>query len=107
MDNPKYITHEMYLEKTTFFKTNHINKAYDYFESISSIERSGRGKFIIVTGIVHLYGNKIEGNGSLCGFYDVKNDRYYRKDEIENARIIECEHAYSYEKVNKLQRILF
>ena len=89
MNNSIYITHELIMETSKCYRSKKIKDYKQDFERIDSIELSALKKFVIVKGIVHLYGYKIAGDGPYSGFYDVINQQLYTKDKIKNVKIIE------------------
>ena len=102
-----YITHELIMETTKFYLPKNIKYAKNDFDRINSIEKTARGKFFAVSGLIHLYGYKIAGDGLYSGFYDVINQQFYTKNNIKNATIIEHETECIYEspiKPKKLRR---
>ena len=90
-----YITHELIMETTKLYNPRNFKSCERDFENIKSYSRSALGKFIFVTGTVHLYGYKIAGEGYYSGFFDVINQHFYTKDNIKNATIIEHECIYA------------
>ena len=84
-----YLTHELIMETTKFYLPKNIKYSKEDFDRIDSINKTAGGKFFAVSGLIHLYGYKIAGEGIYSGFYDVINQDYYSKDCIKNAKIIE------------------
>ena len=105
MNYPIYITHELIMETTILYKPRNFKKCERDFENIKSYRRTALGKFIVVTGTVHLYGYKIAGEGNYSGFYDVINQQFYTKDNIKNATIIEHESERIYASSVKLKKL--
>jgi len=97
MNYPIYITHELIMETSKCYSSRKFKNYEQDFEKVNSIERTALGKFVIVTGIVHLYGYKIAGEGPYSGFFDVINQQFYFKDKIKNATIIEHQSECIYE----------
>ena len=82
MNYPIYITHELIMETSKCYSSKKYKNYEQDFEKVNSIERTALGKYVIVTGIVHLYGYKIAGEGPYSGFFDVINQQFYFKDKI-------------------------
>ena len=100
-----YITHELFMETTKFYLPKNIKYAKKDFDRIDSVKRTARGKFIAVSGLIHLYGYKIAGEGFYSGFYDVINQQFYTKDNIKDATIIEHETECIYESPVKPKKL--
>ena len=100
-----YITHELIMETTKFYIPEEIEYAEKDFDRIDSVKRTARGKFIAVSGLIHLYGYKIAGEGFYSGFYDVINQQFYTKDNIKDATIIEHETECIYESPIKPKKL--
>lgn len=101
-----YITHELVMDVTILYDKKNIEKCYDDFETIKSIEKSSVDNHIFVYGTVHLYGYKIDGESNYCGFYDAINNHLYTKSYIKDAEIKECisEYEPEYKKRRKFFR---
>ena len=99
------ITHELIMETSKTYLPRNVKKAKKDFDRIDSIKKSVRGKFIVVSGLLHLYGYKIAGEGFYNGFYDVINQQFYTKEDIKNATIIEHETECIYEPLRKIKRL--
>ena len=87
-----YISHELIMRTTKHYSLLHYLTAKNDFDDIESFEivKWANGKRMIkIVGTIHLYGYKIAGETPYSGFYDVINDRFYGKDSIKNATIIE------------------
>ena len=100
-----YITHELIKETTKLYLPKNIKYAEKDFDRIDSIEKTAGGKFVAVSGLLHLYGYKIAGEGFYSGFYDVINQQFYTKDNIKNATIIEHEAECIYESPVKPKKL--
>ena len=105
MNYPIYITHELIKETTKLYLPKNIKYAEKDFDRIDSIEKTAGGKFVAVSGLLHLYGYKIAGEGFYSGFYDVINQQFYTKDNIKNATIIEHEAECIYESPVKPKKL--
>ena len=105
MNYPIYITHELIMDTTKFYSSRNIKYAEKDFERIDSITKTARGKFFAVSGLIHLYGYKIAGEGIYSGFYDVINQQYYTRNKIKNATIIEHESECIYESPVKPKKL--
>lgn len=91
-----YITHELIMETTKLYSPENIKYAKKDFDRIDSVERTVKGNFFAVKGLIHLYGYKIAGEGFYSGFYDVINQHFYTRDYIKNATIIEHNAEFIY-----------
>ena len=105
MNYPIYITHELIMETTKFYVPEEVKYAKKDFDRIDSVRRTGLGKFIAVSGLLHLYGYKIAGDGFYSGFYDVINQHFYTKYNIKDATIIEHKSECIYESPVKPKKL--
>ena len=92
MEKQIYITHELIMKTTKYYSLKQrliAQKDFDDIESLEIVKFANGKKYIKIIGTMHLYGYKIAGDTPYSGFYDVINQQYYSKDNIENAKIIE------------------